>query len=181
MKRNRFGCPPTLAVRELIICPFLPDTIGLKPYEEDEVGNEVENEVENGGENNNMGSGRGRRGTVTGESFTSASFSSESAVDQSTDIARTHRTQSFDILTPALLPASDWPFSVSDLMQLALGPPSIRNSNSNSGNYNNLMSSREAYELLFECGVQTVKAWSKTVDINLYTTPTLVDSGYTDR
>lgn len=34
-------------------------------------------------------------------------------------------TQSFELLTPALISPADWPFSMSDLLRLALGPPSI--------------------------------------------------------
>jgi hypothetical protein len=34
-----------------------------------------------------------------------------------------------------------------------------------------IMSSKEAYQLLFQCGVDTVKAWAKTVDIEDYKTP----------
>ena len=34
-----------------------------------------------------------------------------------------------------------------------------------------IMSTREAYQLLFQCGVDTVKAWAKTVNIEDYKTP----------
>ena len=35
-----------------------------------------------------------------------------------------------------------------------------------------VMSSREAYSLLFQSGVETVKAWARTVNINEYATVT---------
>jgi hypothetical protein len=34
-----------------------------------------------------------------------------------------------------------------------------------------MMSSKEAYQLLFQCGVDTVRAWAKTINIEDYKTP----------
>lgn len=34
-----------------------------------------------------------------------------------------------------------------------------------------MMSSKDTYQLLFQCGVDTVKAWVKTVNIDDYKTP----------
>ena len=189
VKRNRFGCPPTLAERELIICPFLPDTVGLNPEQEQE---EVETDTLKGGidASENL-------------PYSSSTKATESNFHSDTAGTQTLRTKKFDILSPALLSPSDWPFSVSDLMQLALGPPKIRYpldassallvppqrsdlsgtiATSFSGNTKNsigvsgmkkqseggIMSSREAYSLLFQSGVETVKAWARTVDITEY-------------
>ena len=194
VKRTRFGCPPTLAEKELIICPFLPDSIGLKPEE---------------GEDDFIG---GVEGLEYLPSLSSSNPSSSKATNSDSVSAdlQTPRTKTFELLTPALLPPGDWPFSVSDLMQLALGPPSMRyplnaspalfvpplgygisGSTYSSSTYSpvstyttdkridsnvdadsSIMSSREAYALLFQCGVETVKAWAKTVDITQYSSQT---------
>ena len=187
MRRDRFGCPPTLAERELIVCPFLPDTIGLRP--EEAAGDGVDGAVGvDGVEGVRMEGSEGDKGN--------------DGVDADGAAAPTPRTKSFELLTPALLPPSDWPFSIPDLMQLALGPPSIlypldaspslfisslsplsplsnnqinQNSpimSSQSGKNRPIMSSKEAYSLLFQCGVETVRAWARTVDLSLYATQT---------
>ena len=135
VKRNRFGCPPTLARKELIVCPFLPSSVNLNPWET--------------ATDATLSSLPGSNSTTLSSSSSSSSGSvlqtgaytntfdktnKETATKEETETESETGTLfqpppptlSYDLLTPALLSPSDWPFSMSDLFQLALGPPNLR-------------------------------------------------------
>jgi hypothetical protein len=183
--RNRFGCPATYSKKELIICPFLPSSVGLSA---DKMGPVI-----------NLN---------TLDDSTDDNLSAPSDIIEMPLPA----TKSYELITPALLKPSDWPFTISELMSLALGPPDImfptldlnlagdmsgrenalassieglalypeasslegsllqldsyteRKKNQRQG----LMSSKEAYKLLFEAGVECVEIWASTVNVKEY-------------
>lgn len=115
VKRNRFGCPPTLARRELIICPFLPSSVGLNPWgsissdtdtDSDSFTSNINPTIKNENGNNNG------NGVIN--------------KDELQLQLQPPSTLSYDLLTPALLSPSEWPFSMSELFELALGPPNLK-------------------------------------------------------
>ena len=59
----------------------------------------------------------------------------------------------YEIISPALLENDQWPFTLTDLMQIALAPPPLR-----------LGKSSVVYQTLFDCGVETVKKWAATTE-----------------
>jgi hypothetical protein len=139
-ERVRFGCPSTGATeRELIVCPFRADVVGLNPHSRDR-----------------------RMPHATG--FTvplkalAASFPAlqrvigSGAVTSTEEPVTTEKTDDecqYDLLTPALLPADMWPYTMPQLLQMALGPPPA-----------SMGTSDKVYEGLFQCGVETVKVWA---------------------
>ena len=118
MKRNRFGCPPTLARRELIICPFLPSSVGLNPWGSIPSDTDTDTNPDSfttSSINPNIRNGNGNKngnGVIDTDNL-QLQFQPPS-------------TLSYDLLTPALLSPSEWPFSMSELFELALGPPNLK-------------------------------------------------------
>ena len=137
MKRNRFGCPPTLARKELIICPFLPSSVSLNPW--GSTPSDTDNAAftatdsslvipsslssnpttRNGNGNDVIDTDNGSQNGASTDSFYV-----EKTISQ-LQSPPPPSTLSYDLLTPALLSPEDWPFSMSQLFELALGPPNL--------------------------------------------------------
>ena len=81
-------------------------------------------------------------------------------------------SKKIDIISPALLPKSDWGFDTSQLIALALGPPPPSSKSNSSSLLENTPSSgkasdkeiEEVYAYLFEAGVKAAKIWAETTE-----------------
>ena len=139
-ERSRFGCPSTGATQhELIICPFRPNVVGLNPHSGDK----------------RMPHATGF--TVPFQAIRAAFPMLKNVIGDAPETREPEQHEGekdnqcqYELLTPALLPADMWPFTLPQLLQLALGPPPL-----------SIGSSEHTYQLLFACGVETVKAWVK--------------------
>ena len=158
VERSRFGCPRTEATRELIVCPFNPDLIGLDPSSNDPRLPHT------------AGFALPKKAVVTAFPFlkqwssqwdgTSSPIIPPAMPPSSTTTSITTNLPTddtvigqpiYEILSPALLEKDQWPFTLADLMQIALAPPPVR-----------LGKSALVYKALFDCGAETVKNWAAT-------------------
>ena len=171
VERSRFGCPRTEATRELIICPFNPDLIGLEPYSADRrlphsVGLTLPKKAfvaafpflkqcpsQWGGGGDDSAIIHSAAPSSPSSTIAKTSNLSADGTDRGGTTTGNPSPPIYEILSPALLEKDQFPFTLSDLMQIALAPPPVR-----------LGKSSLVYQTLFDCGVETVKKWAATTN-----------------
>ena len=157
----RFGCPRTDATRELIVCPFNPDLVGLEPYSADlrlphAAGFTLQKKALVAAFPflkqwpSQWGGGRS---SIIYPAVPSSSAILKNLPTDASDNASAGKEGPpiYEIISPALLENDQWPFSLADLVQIALAPPPVR-----------FGKSAQVYRTLFDCGVETVKNWAAT-------------------
>ena len=161
IERSRFGCPRTEATRELIICPFNPDLVGLEPYSRDlrlphaaaftTLPKKAALFAAFPFLKQSQWGGGGGLSSIIQPAAPSSSATARASNLPADASAGEEGSPIYEILSPALLEKDQWPFTLADLVQIALAPPPVR-----------LGKSAQVYKTLFDCGVETVKNWAAT-------------------
>ena len=150
---RRFGCPHTGATeRELLICPYSASMLGIKPSPPTEAFRDCSNNHGGGGGDRYSSSGGvsgGVRGGVRGESESESESENESVASKYANIK-------YDVISPDLLEASEWPFGLLDVIQMSFGAPGSKSQPMRPITDEELI---ETYDKLFEAGAQAVRNW----------------------
>lgn len=146
--RNRFGCPNTHMSYELFITPFPPSLVGLRPklarrkilqkmYNKKYVSNSIPQDLATESQKGDLFGLNSISYDSILTKFQAQIDTKETADDSDIDfledelesestLTKLFGKYDYDIISPELLSPEEWPYDLTDLLSLALRPPSIR-------------------------------------------------------